>query len=403
MVSEPRDDALGTTNRHALPDGGFELLASGPGDMVTTATLTESSWSITRALVAAVGSEADDGADRELSQVAVAGWMLLVQLDEEHPEAVREVLTYPYVRAWAARCLDPPRGADTALDRAHLAGLAAAAALRARTGAELLLPVRDGNVHLPGVGALAVGAAAGRTSAVRISAAGLIPDDGLGDWQPVHRFTAKNMSFTVDDIDPFRGGQGWVLAGRLSARDWQAWQQALTAASRQLAAELPAYTRVITAGLRSVVPIRPAVAGRSQSGTARHTFGAVALAFPDSPDMLGELLVREMQYMKLTALCDLMDLFDPADSTTYQVPWRPDPQPVEGVLKGTYAYLAVGDLWLVRASDREDRHAHAQFLECRSRVEHGIGILLNGTALTSAGLRFVRGMDSAVKAWVSDS
>ena len=403
VVSEPRDDALDAGDRHALPDGGFELLASGPGDMVTTATLTESSWSITRALVAAVGSEANDGGDRELSQVAVAGWMLLAQLDEEHPDAVREVLTYPYVRAWAARCLDPPRGADTALDRAHLAGLAAATALRAGAGAELLLPVRDGHVHLPGVGALAVGPAAGRTSAVRISAAGLTPDDGLRDWQPVRRFTARNMSFTVDDIDPFRGGQGWIPTGRIPARDWQTWQQALTAASRQLAAELPAYARVIAAGLRSVVPIRPAAAGRSQSGTARHAFGAVALAFPGSPDMLGELLVHEMQSMKLTALCDLMDLFDPADSATYQVPWRPDPQPVQGVLNGTYAYLAVGDLWLVRAREGEDRQAHAQFLECRSWVEHGIGILLNGTALTPAGLRFVRGMDSAVKAWVSDS
>ena len=63
--------------------------------------------------------------------------------------------------------------------------------------------------------------------------------------------------------------------------------------------------------------------------------------------------------MKLTALCDLMDLFDPADSATYQVPGGPEPQPVEGVLSGTYAHLAVGDLWLARAREREDRQAHA--------------------------------------------
>jgi uncharacterized protein len=232
----------------------------------------------------------------------------------------------------------PPRDADTDLDRAHLAGLAAAAALRGGVEAELLLPVRDGRVHLPGVGALAAGAAAGRTSAVRISAAGLALRDGLGDWQPVRRFTAGDMSFTVDDIDPFRDCQAWVPTGRLSARDWQAWQEALTAASRQLAAELPAYASVIAAGLRSVVPMRSAEAGCSQSGTAKHAFGAVALALLDSTDMLGELLVHEMQHVKLTALCDLMDLFDPK----YQVPWRPDPRPVGGVLNGTYAYLAVG-------------------------------------------------------------
>ena len=371
--------------------------------MVTTTTLIESSWSITRALVAAVGSEAADGAGRELRQVAITGWTLLVQLDKEHPEAVREVLTYPYVRAWAARCLNPPPGADTALDRAHLAGLAAATALRAGTEAELLLPVRDGHVHLPGVGARAVGAAAGRTSTVRVSAAGLTHRDGPGDWQPVHRLTEKSMSFTVDDIDPFRGALGWVPTGRLSARDWQAWQQALTAAGRQLAMELPAYARGIAAGLRSVVPVSSAAAGRSRRETARHAFGAIALALPGSPDMVGELLVREMQYMKLAALCDLIDLFDPADSATYDVPGWSGPQSVASVLGGTYAYLAVGDLWLVRAREREDRQAHARFLECRSRVELGIGFLLARAALTPAGVRFAWGMDAAVKAWVSDS
>ena len=118
--------------------------------------------------------------------------------------------------------------------------------------------------------------------------------------------------------------------------------------------------------------------------------------------MLGELLVHEMQHVKLTALCDLMDLFDPDDSNTYQVPWRPDPRPVDGVLNGTYAYLAVGELWRSRSRERAGSQARGQFLECRSRAEHGIGILLNGRALTPAGERFVQGMDSAVKAWAGD-
>jgi uncharacterized protein len=399
VVPGPRDDAVGGLDRHTLPNGGFELLSSGPGDIATMAALAESSWSITRALVATVGSGAEDDAGSELSRAAIEGWMLLTELDEEHPQAVREALTYPYVRAWAARCLDPPPGADINLDRAHLAGLAAVAALRAGVQAELPLPVRDGHVHLPGLGALAAGAAAGPTSTVRISPAGLVLRDGPGDWQPVRRLTTEHMSFTVDDIDPFRDCQAWVSAGRLSARDWQVWQQGLTAASRQLAEEVPAYASVLAGGLRSVVPMRPAAAGLSQSGTAKHAFGAIALALPDSTDMLGELLVHEMQHVKLTALCDLVDLFDPADSTRYQVPWRPDPRPVEGVLNGTYAYLAMGELWRSRSGQRADSQALGHFLQCRHRVEHGIGILLNGAALTPTGARFVQGMDSTVKAW----
>ena len=400
----PGDEAPGPISMHALPEAGFELLASGPGDSVTMTALAESNWSIMRALVSGIGSQAADGADRELRQAAITGWTLLTDLDQAYPEAVREALSYPSVRAWAARCLDPPRDADTALDRAHLAGLAAAAALRAGTEAELPLPVRDRRVQVPGLGVLALGAAAGRTSMVRISAAGLAERDGRGDWHPVRRFSENGLSFTVDDVDPFRGGRGWVLpGGRLSALDWQSWQQALTVASRQLAAELPAYAPVIAAGLRSVVPVSPAGAGRSLQWTGRHPFGAIALAIPGSADRLGELLVRGTQYTKLSALCDLMDLFDPADSTVHQVPWRPAPQSAEGVLSDTYAYLAVGDLWLARARDREDGHAHAQFLTCRSFVEQGIAILLNTGALTPAGARFAAGMDSAARARVRDS
>jgi uncharacterized protein len=394
-------DARDSTDGHALPDGGFELLSIGPGDMPTMAALAESSWSVTRALVSAVGSEVENDR-RELSRAAAEGWRLLVQLDDEHPRAVREVLTYPYVRAWAARCLDPPPDADTYLDRAHLAGLAAAVALRAGVEAELSVPVRDGHVHLPGVGALAPGFAAGRTSTLRVSAAGLALRDGLSGWRPIRRFAAGNMSLTVDDIDPFRDCQAWVPTGRLSAPDLRAWQQALTAASRQLAVELPAYAAVIAAGLRSVVPMRQAPAGHSRSATAKHAFGALALALPDSTDTLGELLVHEMQHVKLIALCDLMDLFDPADSTRYRVPWRRDLRPVDGVLNGTYAFLAVGELWRSRAGGKTGSQAHARFLECRSRVEYGIRVLLNGTALTSAGERFVLGMGSAVEAWAGD-
>jgi len=398
LRSEPRDAAMEPVNGHALPDGGFELLSNGPGDAVTMAALAEASWSVTRALVAAAGSARNDGG-RELSWAADEGWRLLSKLDKEHPQAVREVLTYPYARAWAARCLDPPRDADIYVDRAHLAGLAAAAALRAGVEAELHVPVRDGYVHIPDTGAFVVGTAAGRTSVLRISAEGLALRDGLGDWQPVHRFAAADMSFTVDDVDPFRDCQAWAPAGRLSVRSWQAWQRALTNVTRQLAVELPAYASVIAAGLRSVVPMRPAAAGCSQSGTARQAFGAVALALPDSTDMLGELLVHEMQHVKLTALCDMMDLFDLADSSRYQVPWRPDPRPVDGVLNGTYAFLAVGELWRSRSRGRAGSQAHARFLDCRSRVERGIGILLAGTALTSAGMRFVKGMEATVKAW----
>jgi uncharacterized protein len=386
---------------HFLSEEAFDLLAAGPGDPAAMMSLADSHWSVIRALVATVASGIDGGGG-DIRRAAAEGWMLLCVLDSERPEAVREVLTYPYVQAWAMRCLRPAASADFDLDCAHLAGLAAAAAWRAGTEAELVLPVREGAIHLPGIGAFALGADAGRVSVVRISPAGLSTRDGTGTWQPVRRVTAGKWSVTVEDLDPFRDCQAWVPAGRLSAQAWAAWRLGLTAAARRLAVELPRYSQVIGAGLRSVVPIRPGVAGHRQSGTARQAFGAMALAFPGEVAMLSELLVHEMQHAKLTALSDLRDLFDRTDESLHAVPWRPDRRPVEGLLHGTYAHLAVAELWRSRARQAGDGDARDVFLRYRSWTGEGIEALLGAGALTLEGQRFVNGMRSTVETWTDD-
>jgi uncharacterized protein len=71
----------------------------------------------------------------------------------------------------------------------------------------------------------------------------------------------------------------------------------------------------------------------------------MAVALPDDPGSLGELLLHEMQHVKLAALADQFDLFDKSDRRLFAVPWRPDQRPVHGLLHGTYARLAVAQLW----------------------------------------------------------
>ena len=189
---------------------------------------------------------------------------------------------------------------------------------------------------------------------------------------------------------------------RLTDATWPAWRRALAAAARQLTAEVPAYAGVIGRGLRSVVPMRPGPAGSRRSGTARNAFGALAIALPDGVDLLSELLVHEMQHVKLTALCDLFDLFDRADGTLFDVPWRREPRPVEAVLHGTYAHLAVADLWRSRSGRAPDRQARDLAVMYRSWVEAGLEKLLSTGALWPAGKRFVDGMRSTVEAWADD-
>ena len=146
----------------ALPATALDLLSAGPGDVAAMEALAESRLLVNRALVANVASGLD-GRNGELRRAAAEGWELLMALDHERPDVVSDVLAYPYVQAWAAHCLreDAPADPDLDLDQAHLAGLAAAAAMRAGLETELLLPVRDGIAYLPGAGALAVGSSAG--------------------------------------------------------------------------------------------------------------------------------------------------------------------------------------------------------------------------------------------------
>ena len=383
------------------PEGAFERLSAGPGDAVAMAWLADSYWSIIRALVATVASGLD-GKGGTLRRAAADGWRFLAQLEAEHPAAVREILSYPYVQVWAMRCLRSARSAEFDLDRAHLAGLAAAAALRAGLEAELVLPVRNGVICLPGVGVLAADPGAGRTSVVRVSPSGLRTRNGSHGWQTVRRVSTGGLSITVEDTDPFRDCQAWAASGRLSDATWRSWRLALAAAARQLGAEVPAYASVIATGLRSVVPMRPGAAGSRRSGTARDAFGALALELPDSVDLLGELLVHEMQHVKLTALCDLFDLFDRADPTLFPVPWRADPRPVEGLLHGTYAHLAIADLWRSRSRQTPGGEPGRLFVMYRSWVETGLDALLNRAALTPEGQRFAAGMRATVQAWADD-
>ena len=184
------------------------------------------------------------------------------------------------------------------------------------------------------------------------------------------------MSVTVEDVDPFRDCQAWAAAGRLAPAAWKAWRLALAAAARQLAAELPAYASVIGAGLRSVVPMRPGAAGIARAGRRGRPSGRWRWPSPMTSSMLSELLVHEMQHVKLTALCDLFDLFDRADDTLFAVPWRDDRRPLEGLLHGTYAHLAVAELWRSRSRQTPEGEARRLFLIYRSWVEEAIEALL---------------------------
>jgi uncharacterized protein len=404
LDSAPRRAARGPVNaesrRHRLAVEDFDLLAAGPGGRAAMTVLSDAMHSTSRMYMRQAGASVG-GASGDLGRAAADGWRLLLELDRDYPQAVREVLMYPYVRAWAERWNRKRKG-GTDLALAHLGGIAAAAALRAGVEATVTVPVRAGVIHVPTVGAAAVAAPTRSVARLQIAASRLSSVDGLGKWRPVRRFADAGLTVTVDDVDPFRGCQAWTPARRLTAAAWAASRRALSAAVTQLGSEVPDYAEVLRAGLRSVVPIAAGNEGMRQSGSSGRAFGAVAVALPDEAGSLGELLLHEMQHVKLGALIDMYDLFKPEDGSLFSVPWRSDERPFEGALHGVYAHLGVAELWRSRALAEPAGETVNRYRIYHSWVEDAIEMLLTTGRLLPAGERFVEGMRATVKSWADD-
>jgi uncharacterized protein len=443
---------------HGLPAAEFRALAAGYGAANAIGHLAETQRSLRRALLGAVYEAAatavvPGGAvlpGRAAADMRTA-WDLLTRIDVGRPDVLDHVLGHPYVRVWAVRCLQQLRlpsadrvGGDQVLaaDLSHLGAVAAAAAIRSGTHARLTVPVRDGAVHLPTLGRLitrpaeppwqretAVAPGPGtsapdppvatadvevthdavtvraRDGQWRLPRADLVavqpgsPDAEAACWQPVRRLTAPGISVALEDTDPYRDCHQWAAAPRLTDTEVGDWQQGFRAAWAQIQREHGAYAPGLAAGLSTVTPLAAAPAGRDVSATARQAFGAVAAALPADHSTLALLLIHEFQHVKLGAVLDLYDLYDPADHRLYHAPWREDMRPLEGLLQGTYAHIAVTDFWRARRASAPGpavRTAEARFAHWRDQTADAIASLAGSGSLTPLGEQFVDRMRHSI-------
>ncbi|MFI2039123.1 FxsB family cyclophane-forming radical SAM/SPASM peptide maturase [Streptomyces bottropensis] len=417
----------------ALAEAHLDELATGCGSDTTVDLLGRHQLALVRELLGHVRhttTRTPAGGDAEDAQEA---WQTLTALDSAAPEAVDTVLAHPYVRPWALSSLGvrPPTrpaagkagdaggtapaepaggGSETAATATRgIAEIAAAAAVRAGRPAAVVVPVRDGLLRLPSLGTLAVGAGAGR-AVVRAGADGFTvhaddrtytvarnePADPA--WRGSRRFELDGWSVTLEDTDPWRACHGHPAHPRLTEGEAEAWRADLTRAWAWIRRELPRYAPGIAAGLRVITPLLPSPEGADISSAARDAFGAVAIARPAAPETLALLLVHEFQHVKLGAVLDLADLYDPACDTLFYAPWRPDPRPLEGLLQGTYAHLAVVDFWLARWRSGGGQGAETRFSRWRDQTAEAVETLAGSGALTQAGGRFVAGLRRALPA-----
>ncbi|MFJ5775791.1 aKG-HExxH-type peptide beta-hydroxylase [Streptomyces sp. NPDC093094] len=347
-------------------------------------------------------------------------WALLVAAERTDAAAVRDVLDYPMIGAWLTEMLAETDEAAAELHAAHLGGVAAVAAVRAGHLAEETLRVASGTLTLPGMGILRC--PSGR---VRLSGAAgqlrIADADGHGeavlprpetrtDGRPYGRHDASGWSalrvlpgsaVVLDDLDPYRAPPGGIGPAALppaerSADSRAAWVRTWSLGRSLLVAADPDRAVEISQVLRAVVPLAPPVSdGRAPTGATRRAApGAVLAQLPGAAWELAECLVHETHHSKLAVLQELVPLYRPGGRTLHTVGWRPDPRPVPAVLQGTYAHLALIDLWsrirgrtAVPAAWRQ--RAAERFDQYREDVDRALSVLLESDELTCAGREFV--------------
>lgn len=392
-----------------LEDNHFDEIAAGLGGTDAVAQLTRHELTVNRELLAAVWHESTHSA------TGAAAWETLAALDSGAPESVDTVLAHPYLRPWAQRVL---RGGEKAARIAMrgVAELAAAALLRAGRAGTVTVPTHAGVLRLPTLGAVAVDEATeARVTGngdgsfmVRVQGREHVVSPGSAAdpaWLALRRFELPGWSVALEDTDPWRDQHGYPVTGRLTDSVAETWHQDLAGAWEWIQRELPAYAPGLAAGLSVVTPLRESGAGADISSAARDAFGAVAIARPGTPETLACLLVHEFQHVKLGAVFDRADLYDPACEQLFYAPWRPDPRPLEGLLQGTYAHIAVVDYWRARhrtAHGEEAYDAEVRFARWREQTAEAVDTLLASGALTPLGERFVTAMGDTVTARLSD-
>jgi len=422
-VQEPSSDV---SPPHALSTTDITDLAAGYGGAQTVHRLFQSQQSLRRALLAAVYDAYASAPGAPLDDAGLpAAWEMLTRLDAEHPDAVDAVLAHPYVRVWAAHCLslatkagdgrgpmmgDAERPGWPAADLAYLAVVAVAAAARSGVSARLAVPVRDGAVYLPTLGRLDVGPAAAATVEVADGTVSLgpspSPSPGRGDaWRPTPMLSAGGLTLALEAMDPYRDCHHWPAAGLLATADHDRWQRRLEDSWELIQRHHAGYAAGLAAGLTTIVPLSASADGRSRSSAVRHAFGAVAASLPDLATDLAIMLLHEFQHVKLGAVLDLFDLLDGEDVRLFQVGWRDYARPLEAVLQGAYAHLAVADVWRVRAQlvgHTAAGIASARFARVHGHLVEALDILDGCGSLTDLGSRFVTGMRATVTGWIDD-
>ncbi len=413
-----------------MPPGLFGAMAAGGGGPAAVEILKRAQHSKHALLLAGVAVTAETSG-HEQRILARRGYDLLAAVQRRDPGAVTTVLRHPSVGAWAHRTLVALRGGPVMAGATPggLAAVAAAAAIRAGVPAEIKVPVSDGIVMLPSMGAVGPVQAEtvtvrndeGRTEVVADGRRIVIPGryrDRAVLWHPLRPLRAGSLELLVDDVDPFRMPAAPNLA---TAVDPARWSGVFGAAWALLEQHHRDVAREVAEIVTVIVPLARPPQGLVSSSSPE-TFGAIAMSQPSDAGTLAATLAHEIQHVKLSALLDLVPLTRPDDGRRFYAPWRADPRPISGLLQGAYAYLGVSAFWRRQraltpeggfgaqgAVDAQGASgaqgafgAQVEFARWREAAALVVGVLQSSGQLTPAGEEFVRRMMATLQTWQAE-
>ena len=407
-------------DRYRLTGSQFQGLASGYGDEQSIEVLRSVELSRRLLLLRSV-AEAAAGTPPWRAGNLDTAWELLEDTTASHPRIGRWVLSHPFVDAWATRWGRLFRtGQSTVEDLGYVAGLAAAAAIRAGVPFELPVPTRGGEVAVPTLG-LAYGLGAGpatiRATGTEVVIAGgagtvVVPAPYTVDserWCARRELTADSpagpLTITVEDLDPYRTCFGQPVAPRLAPVEFHRMGRLFRDAWQLIGTHHPSHARAMRVGLGAIVPLRSPATG-SISAAARTAFGSISASLPEDGAGLALLMIHEAQHVKLGALLNFVRLYRSGGQPVHHAPWRADPRPVGALLQGTYAHLGVTDYWRMRRHlDPEPRAATARFEYAYwlEQTRRATGTLARSGELTAAGERFVDHLGTTLDDWARES
>jgi HEXXH motif-containing protein len=352
---------------------------------------------------------------------------LLARVEHASPQTFELLLSHPYTGSWAGYTTRLLRdGIDGVcplwVHLGHLHAIAAAAAIRAGLGFDIVVPMWGDHVFLPSLGVARLPASApfsvaevrsdGKTRTLTNETAVMhLPDpsqSGGPGWWGVRGCSVvagrNRFSVRLDDLDPYRGLYEPVPPQRLQDEEVDAWRRLLDDAWHLLTEAVPDLASTLAVGLNSLVP-KPRVPFRSLSASTGEAFGSAVVGRPADGAELAATLVHEFQHIVLGGILHLVPLYDTDSRERIYVAWRDDPRPLSGALQGVYAFFGVTAFWRSLARTRSGafaRRAMFEFAYWRAQTWHTLVVLRDDETLTAAGRRFLTGTGDVLKAWQRD-